>query len=51
MTDIKEKIKQPKDICSKCGSKYDDILGIGYCGKCFDIIKQLYYPKPPKTSI
>jgi len=24
-----------KDICNKCGAKYDDILGIGKCGDCF----------------
>ncbi len=23
------------DICSKCGAEYDDILGIGCCGRCF----------------
>lgn len=27
------------DVCSKCGDKYEDILGIGCCGKCFDKIK------------
>ena len=36
MKKIKKKAEpKPKDICSKCGVSYEDILGIGSCGKCF----------------
>lgn len=31
--------KRESDICPKCGDKYEDILGIGKCGACWDYYK------------